>query len=107
VMNSANITVRGIIIDHNPTPYIQAEIVAIPSHGAKRSRYTTPATPTTTAPGAGYVLRLGVRSMGFDGLDGRYGQLTQPKLWSGVGYDRWATGRIPMPPPDSVQVKPG
>ena len=90
VMNSQNVTVRGITIDHDPLPYIQAEITAI-----------VPAETTGGAPA--YHFKLGVRSLGFEALDGRFGPITQPWLWRGTGADRWVKGRVGMPAPGSAK----
>jgi hypothetical protein len=81
VMNSRNVTVRLIAIDHDPLPYIQAEITAI-------------------RPGAApsYSFSMGVRSLPFEFLNGSMGPMSQPWLWNGAGAERWVKGRAPMPP---------
>ena len=80
-MNSRNVTVRLIAIDHDPLPYIQAEITAI-------------------GPGAApsYSFSMGVRSLPFEALDGSLGPMSQPWLWGGAGAERWVKGRAPWPP---------
>ena len=59
VMDSVNVTIKGLVLDHDPLPYIQAELTAI--------------LPAETAGGSvRYRFELGVRSLGFEALDGPF-----------------------------------
>ena len=75
VRDSSNVTVRRLAVDHDPLPYIQAEITAMTA--------------------ASYTFELGVRSLPFEMLNGSLGTMTQPWLWGGIGADRWVKGHAP------------
>ena len=82
VMDSANVTVRKLAVDHDPLPYIQLEITKI-------------ANASSAAPA--YEFELGVRSLPLQRLDGSWGQITQQWGWSGEGADRWIDKTIRVP----------
>lgn len=83
VMDSHNVSVRRFQIDHDPLPYIQAEITHIGPIGGGEVAYN---------------LTLGMRSLDFAALDGSYGPIVQPLLWSGAGADRWVKQRLNAAP---------
>ena len=96
IMDSRDVTVSGITIDHDPLPYIQAEITSIttaPASAPGRASALRRLLPSTTV----YEFKLGVRSLDFTALNGSYGPLVQPKLWTGNGSDRWVKGSLPLP----------
>ena len=85
VMNSRNVTVRNVAIDHNPLPYIQLDITRV--------------TQNASGGPPAYEFQAGVRSLPLDKLDGSWGAMSQWWLWSGVGADRWVKSSPPFPLP--------
>ena len=72
-----------------------------------QKRVATPNTHSlsTTLLEPTYRLRLGVRSLNWSALNASLGPFTQPKLWSGVGRDRWVKQALSsIPPPDGAVV---
>jgi hypothetical protein len=82
VMDSSNVTVRQLAVDHDPLPYVQLEITRITNASS--------AAPT-------YEFELGVRSLPVERLDGSWGQIAQRWGWSGEGADRWVNHAIRVP----------
>lgn len=92
VMSCSNITVRQLIVDYAPLPYIQADIINV--SGNK----TSPV----------YTFQLVQRSLDFMALNGSLGPIAQSWLWTGQGDKKWATGRVRMPASSQLrQVQPG
>ena len=87
IMDSHNVTVRGIAIDHDPLPYIQGEITHIAQIGREET----------------YTFTLGTRSLDFSALNGSYGPIVQPWLWSGAGADRWVNRSLALPALDTLK----
>ena len=85
VMNSRNVTVRNLAIDHNPLPYIQLDITKVTQNASR-------------GPPA-YEFQPGVRSLPLEKLDGSWGAMSQWWLWSGEGADRWVKSSPPFPLP--------
>ena len=82
VMDSSNVTVRRLAVDHDPLPYVQLEITKITNASA--------AAPT-------YEFEAGVRSLPLERLDGSWGPIAQRWGWSGEGADRWVEHGIRVP----------